>query len=375
MRYLLVAVLLAACADAPQAQSELDRLTASVIPHVERAAGLTFKEPPRIAVRSRPQVEAYLQAKLDDEFPPEQLDRVASAYRLFGLMSDTTDLRSLILALLAEQVVGYYDPDSTTLYVVEGADPVQLRFIVSHELVHALQDQYVRLDSMLELRQQNDARMAFQAVMEGQATLGAVAAILPQQEMPVFHAAPLILREGLVFPYVAGMDFMRWFNSTYPDTVPFGPRLPRSTEHILHPEKYRVGDAPTRLRFTTAPEDGELVYEDDLGQFESGILMWELSGSESMGNASVLGWDGDRYAVYQAGDARALVWWTVWDDEQAARKFAAVLEREWPERARPGRSHVIRRSSVGSVPAVVLVDAPDGWPGLARIPAVSEVPG
>jgi len=401
MHYLLLAVFLgAACAQTPDTRSELDRLATSVIPHVERAAGLTFREPPRVAVRTRAQVEAYLQRKLDDEFPPEQLDRVAAAYRLFGLMSDTTDLRSLILALLAEQVVGYYDPDSTMLYVVEGADPAQLRFILSHELVHALQDQYVRLDSMLGLRQQNDEKMAFQAVMEGQATLGAIAAILPQQDlqalpdfwrdyrqtireqqaqMPVFSAAPLILREGLVFPYVAGMDFMRWFNSAYPDTVPFGPRMPRSTEHILHPEKYRSGDAPTRLAFVTGgPRDdglGEIVYEDDLGQFESGILMWELSGSESIGNASVLGWDGDRYAVFEAGDARALVWWTVWDDEQAARKFAAVLEREWPTRGREGREHVIRRDTVGGMPAVLLVDAPGGWMGLERPPQVMVTGG
>ena len=55
--------------------------------------------------------------------------------------------------------------------------------------------------------------------------------------MPVFAAAPLVIREGLVFPYLAGADFVRWFMEDYPDTVPYGDRLPASTEHILHPER------------------------------------------------------------------------------------------------------------------------------------------
>ena len=60
----------------------------------------------------------------------------------------------------------------------------------------------------------------------------------------MFAAAPLVIREGLVFPYLAGADFVRWFMEDYPDTVPYGDRLPASTEHILHPERYREGDMP-----------------------------------------------------------------------------------------------------------------------------------
>lgn len=400
MRYLLIPLVCLACGETPGRQSDVERITAAVIPQVERATGLAFRAPPVVATRDRAQVAAYLRTKLDAEFPPEMLDRISSAYRLFGLIADTTDLRALLLALLGEQVVGFYDPDSTALYVVADADPAQLRFIISHELVHALQDQYVALDSMLELQHQNDAKMAFQAIMEGQATLGAVAAMLPEQDlqalpdfwrdyrqtirrqqeqMPVFSRAPLILREGLVFPYVAGMDFMRWFNGTYPDTVPYGPRMPASTEQILHPERYRTGDEPVRLRFDAAGAGGAagaagILYEDNLGEFESGILMWELTGSESVGAASVLGWDGDRYAVFPAGDDRALVWWTVWDDATKAAKFAAVLRREWPDRLRPGRRHVIQETTVAAIPAVVLVDAPQDWPGLTTVPTVSEEP-
>ena len=45
-----------------------------------------------------------------------------TAYKLFGMLPDSMDLRKFLLAVLNEQVVGYYDPATKVLYVVEGAD-------------------------------------------------------------------------------------------------------------------------------------------------------------------------------------------------------------------------------------------------------------
>jgi len=290
-------------------------------------------------------------------------------------------------------VVGYYDPDSLTLYVVEGTDPFGLRIIVAHELVHALQGQYAPLDSILRLRDNNDRRSAAQAVLEGQATLASFAATLSpeqlarlsnfwrdlrqsiraeQERMPAFSAAPLVIQEEIVFPYLAGADFMRWFESVYPDTVPFGPRMPVSTEQILHPEKFRAGDAPVDLRFAGQGADrGALVYEDTWGEFGTRIVLYELTGSESMGTAGALGWGGDRFAIYEDGPALALVWWSVWDSERAAEKFATMLDRYWADgMGRDGRRSRVNRVVVGDLPAVRLVDASDAWLGWDDVPAV-----
>jgi len=348
--------------------------------------GLKFRSPPRVARRSTEQVRSYLRAKLDADLPPEEVAGVTIAYKLFGLMPDTLDLRSLLLALYTEQVVGYYDPDSTTLYVVDGTDPAQLRLVLAHELVHGLQGQYVALDSLLSQRSQNDRRMAAQAVMEGQATLASLTALMPDQDyatlpdfwqefrrsvraqqdrLPVFGAAPAVIREGLIFPYLAGADFVRWFTRTYPDTVPFGPRLPASTEQILHPERYRERDDPVPLwveHLGTPP-----VYEDGLGEFEIRILLTELSGSESVGSAGALGWAGDRYVVLVAGSEHALVWWSVWDTDQAAQRVAVLLDREW--RRRPGRRTTIEGAFFGRR-GVRLIDAPEDWDGWRAVPEI-----
>lgn len=379
-----------ACGEARRLRSDvpIESTTGELVPAVERAVGLRFKHPPGIAVRSPDQVRSYLRLKLDTDLPPEEVRGITLAYRLFGLVPDTLDLRALLLALYTEQVVGYYDPDSSTLYVVEGTDPAQARLVLAHELVHALQGQYMNLDSLLNQPGENDRRMAAQAVMEGQATLASLTALMPsdqsdsipefwrqfrrsvrdqQSRMPVFGAAPLIIREDLIFPYLAGADFVRWFQRSYPDTLPFGARLPHSTEQILHPDRYREQDAPVPLAFSA---QAQAVYQDGLGEFETRVLLTDLSGSEAVGIAGALGWAGDRYGVFPAGPEFALVWWTLWDSEKAGQRFAQLLERDWPRRQRPGRRGLVTHETVGSHPAVRLVDAPLAWAGWRTVPEV-----
>lgn len=367
---------------------QVQKTAVDVIPGVEQAVGLPFKYPPAVTVRSRQDVRRYLVGKLAADFPLEELERLALAYRLFGLIPDTLDLQALLLDLYTEQVVGYYDPLTDSLYVVEGGEPVHLRLVVAHELVHALQAQYLALDSILAVRGHNDRTTAAQAVLEGQGILAALVALMPEQDfsqmpgfweeyrqtvrdqqerMRVFRSAPVLIRETVIFPYLGGADFVRWFVRAYPDTVPFGPRMPTSTEQILHPEKYRAGDVPVELRFE---EREEKIYEDELGEFETRVLITVHSGSESMGAAAATGWGGDRYAVFEAGAGVALVWWSVWDTALASRRFATALEREWVRARGPARRHRVERTKVGDHPAVVLVDAPEGWWGWEDPPGV-----
>lgn len=360
-----------------------------LIPRVEAIVGLEFKSEPGIEIRTRDQVRAYLIDRLNSQIPPEELDGITRAYRLFGLIPDTLDLRSFIVSLYTEQVAGYYDPDSTTLYVVSDSDPIELTLVLAHELVHALQDQYIPVDSLLSLSRENDRRIAAQAVLEGQATLVSIGVMLPEQDMsrvpefwtqfrdmvrqqqeamPVLASAPNVLKETMIFPYLAGADFVRWFMLEYPDSQPFGIAMPTSSEQILHPERYRSGDAPIRLRVES---EENALYSNVLGEFEIRVLFQELAGDEDIARRAAAGWGGDRFAVFADGDADALVWWSVWDNEMSARRFRRTIESEWI--ARRGRRVEIIGAAVGGLPAVRVVDAADGWSGWDVLPGAERV--
>lgn len=367
-------------------EQELAALVDSLRPAVERATRLTFRAPPRSALRTRDQVRGYLIAKLDEELPPERLRGIETAYRLFGLLPDTLQLRALLLDLYTEQVAGYYDPDSATLFGVAGADRTQLRLVLAHELIHALQGQYLPLDSILSATANNDRLTAAQSVLEGQATLSSLEVLAPGQDvaanpefwelyrqqvraqqssMPVFRRAPLVLREALIFPYLQGAEFMYWWRrSPLADTVPYGPRMPVSSEQILHPDRYARGDRPLGLRLGPGASPG---YEDVLGESEIRVVLAVLAGSDEVQTVVPLGWGDDRYRVYESAAGPALVWYAAWDDGRAAGRFlraAGALRRP----ARPGYRAALDSLQVSGRPATRYVLAPEGWSGWTALP-------
>jgi hypothetical protein len=377
-----------------QAKSEQDlaRLVDSLRGPVERATGLRFTSPPRSAMRSKDQVRAYLIRKLDEELPPKRLHGLETTYRLFGLLPDTLQLRPLLIDLYTEQVAGFYDPDSATLFGVEGADRTQLSLVLAHELIHALQGQHLPLDSILDAHDNNDRLSAAQAILEGQATLASLDVLAPghhvaqnpqfwemyreqvrrqQSSMPVFRRAPLVLRETLIFPYLQGAEFMHWWNGERRGSMPYGPRMPVSTEQVLHPDRYARGDVPLPIVF---PAETGVAYEDVLGEAEIRVVLATLAGSDEVQTVLPIGWGADRYRLYQSATGPALVWYVLWDDARSAGRFlrsAAGLRST----ARPGYRAALDSLSVSGRPATRYLLAPSGWERWDRPPQATSVPG
>ncbi|HEY3933175.1 MAG TPA: hypothetical protein VGL65_01020 [Gemmatimonadales bacterium] len=390
----LLAILIIACRGAsPSAQSVGDRqlraLVDSLMPSVSRAVGLSFKSSPKSAVRTRDQIHTYLIAKMARELPPAKLEGISAAYRLLGMLPDSLDLRKLFLDLYTEQIAGFYDPDSTTLFAIEGSDPAQLRLVLAHELVHALQDQYVALDSILRDSTDADRQAAAQAILEGQATLASLVVMVPgmdivnndgfwstfrdqlQQQQTgtsVYASAPMVIREGLTFPYVAGAEFMRWFDKNHPGAVPFGAAMPQSTEQILHTERYVSGDRPVPVRFTG--DTAGVIFDDTFGEFDIDLLRAALLGATSARTDPAIGWGGDRLRIYQSPAGPALVWVTVWDAPRFAAQFQTQIAGPLASHPRTGYRIAVDSMTVGGSPAIRVVVAPTSWARWRALPPV-----
>jgi hypothetical protein len=396
-RLILAAFLALAVRLPAQSDDGIQRIAHDLAPLVERAVGLTFKRPPRVLARSREQVRAYLDHKIAADYPPAEIDAVQRAYRAFALIADTTDLRALMVNLYAEQVAGFYEPDSSTLFVVRGSDPTMVRLVLAHELVHALQDQYTHINAILRLHRSNDRQMAGQAVMEGQATVSSFAALAPggqppdfervwasvrsalrdqQESQPVFASAPHFLQESLLFPYLAGGEFIQQFDATRVSGTeePWNERLPISTEQILHPSKYSAHERPVPVRIARAPSD-TLIYDDDFGEFETRTTLESWGVASDLAIAAAAGWNGDRYELLGTSAGTAIVWASAWDTPQDADEFAAAARQGW-ERTAKGRAGALERRwqvdvlAIGRVRVVRFVDAPRAWAGWAHLPAV-----
>ncbi len=358
----------------------LAKVAAQLLPDLAKRAGLELKRPVRIERRSRADLVRYLRAKLDQDMPPAVARATVQAYALLGLAPDTLNLRATLLSLYEEQVAGFYDPDSTALFVLDDQPPGELRGLLIHELVHAVQDQSVDLAALTAPGVDNDRRTAAQAAIEGQATLVMMEYMLEQREgapvdlgampdfadslrhalgsmmsqFPALASAPAVIRKDLLFPYEAGTGYVQWLWSHGKRLAPFGPYLPRSTEQVM---THDLSDAPVELELD-APAGVSVVRSNVLGRLEVGVLLDAHLGKG--GDALSKGWGGDRYAlVATAGGGRALVWYSVWDSVAARDRFVHALADHLsgfgaPTTLRPttvdGRPGAVLR--VGAAPAI-----------------------
>lgn len=356
-------------------QSLRDR-AAALQPDVERLSGLPAREPLKLDVRSRDELEAYLKEELKEQFAGDRTRNLVRVYARLGLVPDSLDLEPLLSRLLLEQVVGFYDPASDTLFVVKGVSPDLVDLVLVHEMVHALQDQYIDLDSLMRVtRDQNDAGMAVQAAIEGHATFVMVEWMMAQQmgvdvdltqvpplgetlgdnplsggaAMPELEQAPGIIREQLLFPYIAGLEFMQVFwGGPSGRTPPIGDSMPATTEQILHPGKFGTESvkAPDPLRFDgEPPDDWSEVYRGGLGEFDVRLFLREFLPSRVVADQAAAGWDGDMYRLLDGPQGESLVWISRWDTQNDAREFAIAAERAFGVRyqGEQGRAVSVRR--------------------------------
>jgi hypothetical protein len=369
---------------------DLTARVAATVPKVERAVGLSFKHPPKVEVRSKDQVRAFLERQFDDPRQARELAGTAAAFKLLGLIPDSLDLRKESENLLTEQIAGFYDPKTKVLYVIQGETDDMLDQVVPHELVHALQDQYVNLDSIENAEGDDDRLLAAQAVFEGQAVYEQLvimtgnanfAARLPEMwdrlretirdnrsSMPEFAKAPPIIQEVTIFPYLSGLEFIKRYEDHFPKKVPYAD-LPTSTQQVLSEAAYFGQSRATPLRVTLPrPSSGTIRYENTLGEFQTRVYLNEQLNDQNAAIRGAAGWAGDRYQVLDVPGGTAMIWVSVWDNTIDAAQFADLLSQTADHRfgastarrtwTRGTRTVTVTPVEVQGRPAVLYVDTP-----------------
>ena len=382
---------------------------ADAIPRLEKATGLTFKQRPRVEERTKDEVRTFLLKKFDQDTPAQEIAGEEAAYKLMGLLPDSMDLRKFLLSVLEEQIIGYYDPSTKVLYVVKGADEKMVDITITHELVHALQDQYVNLDSLQKETSDNDRLTAAQAVIEGEAMFEQLASMssgniafqvggrdrireMIRENMtsePVFATAPMVIQESLLFPYLSGADFVQRFKEKRGKVSLFSD-VPHSTEQILHTDAFfgTPRDEPSSLEFP-APSGAKLLYSNNAGELGIRLFLFQHLKDEQTAARAATGWDGDRYAIVQNGAGKGIVWAIVWDSTLQAAAFTDALTRATAKRTgaaerseagggatfRPkGRTVSIAPRIIAGRAVVIYTDLPDGMSNVIDPAAIKLVP-
>ena len=319
---------------------------------VAEAGGVPFRYDVRLEYIDRGELARYLREIFDSEYPEPRARAEERTLRALDLLPAGTDLRALRARVLEENIVGFYDerPGRKRLYAVSADRTLtpSNQLVLSHELRHALQDQYVDLHVALpsSVGDFDDRRLAWLTLMEGDATLIMERFLrrrlsgVPEQAsegsdllggtVPAFAVpgAPPVVRDQLVQPYLVGLDFARalWRRGGAEALRGAWSRPPDSTEQVLHPEKYFAGETPRGVAEIPTPPGGSLLNEGVLGEMLTRTLLEEAP-------EAAAGWGGDRFRVFDLSGRTLLVWHSVWDTGRDAEEFLTAL------RARFGRTH------------------------------------
>ena len=330
--------------------------TAEVLKETGVIRGLEVRRPVKSGAQSRAEIEQMLVRNLDERTTPAELRASELALKKLGLVPGDFALRSFLIALLTEQVAGYYEPKTQEFYLADWIDLDGQQPVMAHELTHALQDQHFNLRRFEKWpKGDSDAELAAHALVEGDATLvmtfyvmrdlKRVAAMMKSMNAQggsteKIERAPRFLRESLLFPYKHGMD---WASQVYrrggwPLISEAYKVLPQSTEQILHPEKYFAREAPLKVNL---PELGKSLGRgwarldyDVNGEWGYFQILEEFLHAEKESQTAVAGWGGDRFALYENRAAREvlLAQLTVWDTEPDAAEFFAAYARRTERR-------------------------------------------
>jgi hypothetical protein len=271
-----------------------------------------------------------------------------------GMLPEGTDLASLAVAFTAATAGATYSPlDRQVLLLAShekrGTRPDQS--LLTHEFVHALQDQHFDLLRTLVARPYNfDRTEATFALVEGDAmnverrlelgekewaklTLDSIARQQDERFAPyrarIGWLFPPLLTETFIFRYRDGLRFVETMRRARPsiNVDDLFRRPPASSEQVLHPEKYLAREEPIDVTIDVEAlidEGWELQASTPLGEIGvRGLLMAGVSDREAEKASS--GWGGDRAFVLQRkGTPPIFIWKTVWDGNDDAREFFAA---------------------------------------------------
>lgn len=375
---------------------QIDAVTAEL----REIMGFGPRRPVRAAMIDKPQFRRLFRKLMREEYKPQEIRNEVLFLRLFGLVPRDFDYEKTVLDLMSEQAWALYDYRARRLYIADWAPPEARAFALTHELVHAIDDQQFNLLKYIKRANGAEGQIARMAVLEGQASWVMTEWLMRQSgrslvgnkllavttasatrfeaaQFPVYADTPLYFREVLLFPYTDGLLFQQAMVDQFGQA---GLRRvfdepPRTSQQILQPELYLEGldPEPPALPAMKKPPSFRRVYDGTFGQLDHRIL---LEHHLNIDDAQDLldQWRGARFEVYEnrRNGAALLRYAARWADAEAANEYyqlyRQICERKWSglELVNSGAGRCEGETALGRVVLEVSGDVVRSIEGLPR---------
>jgi hypothetical protein len=350
-----------------------------ILKFASKDSGLPIKHEVKRRLTNREEVVAYLQKSMREDKSAKRVERSEMVLKKFGLVPRDFKLSSFMVALLREQIAGYYDPKTKTKNLLNWVPVEQQRPVMAHELTHALQDQSLNLQKWLkageiDIDKKKDLTPADfvsdemdevkEAVVEGQAeavmldyvlapsgrsvtNAPEVIAILDADMMAgspdslQFKNAPIFMKESLTFPYRYGVKFVAAVLKAQDRDRAFAGVLrnpPRITRQIMEPQTYLSGEIIPPMPLPDFKRDFKDYDRFDvgaIGEFDVSMLVDQYAGVPES-RLMYPSWRGGYYysALPKGNPAGplGLLYISRWATPEKAQEFGAIYAMALPQR-------------------------------------------
>jgi hypothetical protein len=369
----------------PRQAEELFHSVDEVLDFDSKQTGLPIRKNVKRKLTSRDEVVSFLTKHMDDE-DTKRLRRSELVLKKFGLLPPGFNLETFLVALLREEVAGYYDPKTKTVNLLDWVPMEEQEPVMAHELTHALQDQSVGLEKWMKKGEKDLAEIkrdptstdiendetdnAREAVIEGQAqaimfqyaiaptgqSIASSPALVGQMEeetltgtsgTKVFNEAPIFLKESLTFPYSYGMDFVIQVMKQGGKEKAFAGVLkdpPHTTRQIMEPETYLSGEKLEPMPVPDFKHDFKDYQKFDvgaMGEFDVAVLIEQYAGKPQSKQLYPAWRGGYYYAAKPKPDSKSdfvataplgLLYVSRWSSADTAAEFAAIYAQSLKQR-------------------------------------------
>ncbi len=375
----------------PAGTDLLPERVSAVSRQVEDVRGRKFERQVAASEIDMAEARKLLRAKINEGFPAP-VEEALRSLCVVGLIDETPRLLDHLIDFYASQVVAFYDPEPHRFFVVkdspglaaEGLDMSGMAegLVYSHELMHALQDESLRLDSRTKaLKEDSDRGLALQCLLEGEATfvmikvalksLPSAGADVEEELGPLLSAGslergnvpkevPAYFADQLFFPYAEGTAYVRaaFKKGGWSEIDRLWKNPPESSAEILHGAPYPPpiqGLLPSNVA-SLLP--GRLIYSDTLGEWTMRFLLGRALPEDEAAQAAS-GWRGDRIAFFATpGGGMGYLWHVRFEDGLSSARFEAALKKTRAKRPVAG-TEIVQRAGRDVVVANGLAKVPE----------------
>jgi hypothetical protein len=364
----------------PKEAKELFRSVDEILQFASQDTDLPIKHKVKRRLTKRDEVQEYLEKNMNEDKDAKRLERSSAVLKKFGLLPRDFDLGTFLVAMLREQVAGYYDVKTKTVNLLNWLDVEAQKPVLAHELTHALQDQSFEIEKWMKgTAKDSDSKKidpsprdiendeetsARQAVVEGQAMVvlldytlapqGRTTLSAPQivdaleqgmlqgtADSPKFRDAPMFLKEELTFPYRYGLNFTLALQKAGGKEMAYAGAFqnpPNTTRAIMQPETYLAHEKLEPLKLIDMDKDFKGYEPFDIGamgEFDVDVLVEQYAGRDEA-TALYPEWRG---GYYFAGKPKAdksapiaVLYVSRWSSPAKAAEFAAVYAKSLTQR-------------------------------------------